>query len=87
MLIAPPVLLLALGFPLKEAAKAGWGGYFVGESPVWSPDGTQLLLNESKDDTRTDVVLVDLSSGRRMTKSRRGLPVFGWAPLAGRSGK
>ena len=73
------------GTGLKEAAKAGWGGYFILGSPVWSPDASQLLLNESKDDTRTDVVLVDLASGRRTTKSRRGLPVFGWASAASES--
>jgi hypothetical protein len=63
----------------REVAKAGWGGEFIYGSPVWSPDGRQLLLNVNKDETRVDVVLVDLTSRRKTTKSRRGLPVYGWA--------
>jgi dipeptidyl aminopeptidase/acylaminoacyl peptidase len=70
------------GTGLKEVAKAGEDREFISGTPVWSPDGTQLLLNESKDDRELlDVVLIDLASGRRTTKSRSGLPVFGWASI------
>ncbi|HET9261879.1 MAG TPA: hypothetical protein VFO14_02440 [Vicinamibacterales bacterium] len=58
---------------LRRSRSFGWG------SPVWSPDGKQLLLNVSKDGTPLlDVVLLDLASGRTTTKSTSGLPVFAW---------
>lgn len=49
---------------------------------VWSPDGKKLLLNRLDDfDTGSvDVLLLDLETGRMDTKSKNGLPVFGWAP-------
>jgi Tol biopolymer transport system component len=56
------------------ARSFGWG------SPVWSPDGKQLLLNITKNDgPALEVVLLDLASGRTTTKSKSGLAVFGWA--------
>jgi Tol biopolymer transport system component len=49
-------------------------------SPVWSPDSTQLLLNVTKNGgPLLDVVLVDLATGKTVTRSKSGLPVFGWA--------
>jgi Tol biopolymer transport system component len=64
----------------REVAKAEKDREFISGSPVWSPDGTQLLLNENKDERELlDVVLIDLASGRKTTKSRSGWPVFGWA--------
>src|SRR5437667_2656070 len=46
---------------------------------VWSPDGTQLLLNEVKGEgPKVDVMLLDLASGKVTRKSKDGLPVFGW---------
>ncbi len=63
-------------------AKDSWfsSRTFGGTAPVWSPDGKQLLLNVVKNDGPSiDVVLVDLLSGRTITKSRSGLLVFGWA--------
>jgi Tol biopolymer transport system component len=52
----------------------GWG------TPVWSPDGTQLLLDEMKGDgDYGDTVLIDVESGRSTRKATNSLPVFGWA--------
>jgi len=52
----------------------GWG------SPVWSPDGTQMLLDEMKGDgNQSDVVLLAVASGHVTTKARNALPIFGWA--------
>jgi len=52
----------------------GWG------SPVWSPDGTQMLLGEMKGDgNQSDIVLLDVASGHVTRKARNALPVFGWA--------
>jgi Tol biopolymer transport system component len=60
----------------------GWftARHFGGGSPVWSPDGAQLLLNVVKDDGPAgEVLLLDLPSGRITTKLRDGFSVFGWA--------
>jgi WD40 repeat protein len=69
-----------------KVAKHGGGSFFIhrefGWGLVWSPDGKKLLLNEMKGDLRyinIDVVLLDLETGRSTTKSKNGLPVFGWA--------
>ena len=49
---------------------------------VWSPDGSQLLLNESKGDgPNLDVMRLDLATGRSERMSKNGLAVFGWATL------
>ncbi len=53
-----------------------------GYAVVWSPDGKKLLLNEMKGDFRyinTDIVLLDLETGRSTTKAKNGLAAFGWA--------
>jgi WD40 repeat protein len=62
---------------LTGARNFGWGG------PVWSPDGTRLLLNVTKDGgPLLDVVLLDLRTGQSTTQARSALPVFGWAPFS-----
>jgi Tol biopolymer transport system component len=49
---------------------------------AWSPDGTQLLLNEIRGDgPNLDVMLVDLATGSSTKKCEDCLPVFGWASL------
>jgi len=66
--------------------KHGWFTYkeFSWGSPVWSPDGKQLLLNVMKNGgPMLDVILLDLQTGRVVTKSKSGLPVFGWIPYRG----
>lgn len=46
---------------------------------VWAPNSKQLLLNEMKGDgPSTDVMLLDLATGKTKRKIRNGLPVFGW---------
>lgn len=57
------------------------GGYrMIFYGPVWSPDGSRILLNEMKGEgPNIDVVLVDLASKKATRKSRNGLAVFGWA--------
>jgi hypothetical protein len=53
-------------------------------APVWSPDSTQLLLNQLADwnTWRMDVHLLDLSEGKLTPVSKNGVPVSGWATLA-----
>ncbi len=56
-----------------------------GYGVVWSPDGKKLLLNEMKGDFRyinTDIVLLDLQTGRSTTKATNDLAAFGWAARA-----
>jgi len=63
--------------------KDGWFTHkeFSWGSPVWSPDSKQLLLNVMKNGgPMLDVILLDLQTGRVVTKSKSGLPVFGWIP-------
>jgi Tol biopolymer transport system component len=68
------------GTGFRTVMKAGSGKEFVVGAPVWSPDSKQLLLNVSKNDRALlDVVLLDLGTGRAVTQSRTGLPVYGWA--------
>lgn len=46
---------------------------------VWSPDGSQLLLNEMKGERgNVNVVLLNLTSGQVTRKSENGLIVLGW---------
>jgi Tol biopolymer transport system component len=55
-----------------------WGG------PVWSPNSRQLLLNVRKNGERPDdVILLDLQTGKTITTSKDGLPVFGWIHHSG----
>jgi hypothetical protein len=69
------------GADLKTVATAPPRGGFGGTAPVWSPDGTLLLLNVVKDGRRgIDVVLLDLVTGQMTTKSESGQLVFGWVP-------
>jgi len=61
---------------LERPRSFSWGG------PVWSPDGTQLLANVSRNGgSLIDVVSVDLATGSITTRSHRGLPVLGWSLL------
>ena len=67
----------------KKVAKEVGGRAFGHRSFAWglvfSPDGMQLLLNQIKGDgPDLDVVLLDLESGRSISKSKSSLPVFGW---------
>ena len=71
------------GSRIALSLRDGWFTHkqFDWGSPVWSPDSTQLLLNVTKNGgPLLDVVLVDLATGKTVTKSKSGLPVFGWAP-------
>jgi Tol biopolymer transport system component len=55
----------------------GYRAFFQGA--VWSPDGEKLLLNEGEGDSGgIDVTILDLASGKVITKSRNGPAVFGW---------
>ncbi len=71
------------GLKTATTVKDSWfsARSFSGTAPVWSADGRQLLLNVIKNGgPLIDVVLLDLPSGRTITKSRSGLLVFGWVP-------
>lgn len=71
------------GSTIALSLKDGWFTHkqFDWGSPVWSPDSTQLLLNVTKNGGPfLDVVLVDLATGKTVTKAKSGLPVFGWGP-------
>jgi hypothetical protein len=70
------------GTGTKVVSKLGRSRSFGWGSPIWSPDGRQLLLNVSKNGgPLLDVLLLDLASSRTTIKSRNGLPVFGWVRL------
>ena len=69
------------GATIALSLRDGWFTHkeFDWGSPVWSPDSTQLLLNVTKNGgPLLDVVLVDLATRKTVTKSKSGLPVFGW---------
>ena len=81
MLVHPDGTGGELALKLKDSwfasTRFGWG------APVWSPDSRQLLFNVVKNDgPALDVVLVDIATGRTVTKVTSGLPVFGWARRA-----
>jgi len=71
------------GTGTKTVSDVGGGRVFghrsLGWGLVWSPDGKLLLANKIKGDgPDLDVVLIDIESGRAITKSQNTLPVFGW---------
>lgn len=73
MVVRPDGTETKVVMKLGRSRNFGWG------SPVWSPDGKQLLVNVSKNGgPLLDVILLDIASGRTTTKSTSGLPVFGW---------
>jgi Tol biopolymer transport system component len=70
---------------IAMALKDGWFTHkeFDWGGPVWSPDSKQLLLNVRKNGERPDdVILLDLATGQTTTKSKNGLPIFGWVAQA-----
>jgi len=52
---------------------------------VWSPDGNKLLLNEAHGilESHTDVMMLDLATGKVTSESKNGPAVFGWARNSG----
>jgi Tol biopolymer transport system component len=55
----------------------GYRTFFHGAA--WSPDGEKLLFNEGEGDSGgIDVTILDLASGKVITKSKNGPAVFGW---------
>jgi Tol biopolymer transport system component len=52
---------------------------FVWGAPVWSPDSKQVLLTLMRDETRSDLMLLDMDTGRSTTRLERGYPAYGWA--------
>ena len=55
---------------------------------VWSPDGTQLLLNELRaDGPFLDAMLLDLTIGRTVKMRRNSLPVRAWTASMERVGR
>jgi hypothetical protein len=75
------------GLKTATTVKDSWfsARSFAGTAPVWSADWRQLLLNVIKNDgPLIDVVLLDLPSGRTITKSRSGLVAFGLGPVPSR---
>jgi Tol biopolymer transport system component len=50
-------------------------------TPVWSPDGRELLLNEENNNQQIKVVMVDIQSGTETTKSKNGLAILDWLPV------
>lgn len=66
---------------VRDAGKDLWAYRLLDFGAVWSPDGAQLLLNEIiGEGPHSDVMLVDLGTGRTVMKSRNGPGVFAWAP-------
>lgn len=67
----------------KVVDLSGKGLTSFGFAPVWSPDETELMLNQYKGanlDSR-DVVLLDLATGKTTTKLHNGDAIFGWARM------
>jgi hypothetical protein len=65
---------------IKSVRNHLFGHRFFALRPIWSPDSAKLLLNEYKADGDTlDVVLLEISSGKTITKSKNGNPILGWA--------
>jgi Tol biopolymer transport system component len=61
---------------------------FVWDGPVWSPDSQQLLFTTNHQPLfgtsyYVDVMLLDLVSGRTMTKLQKAYPIYGWVSRAG----
>jgi hypothetical protein len=54
-------------------------GTFEWSAPVWSPDSTRVLMTVLRDETRCDLMLLDLATGRSTTRLERGYPAYGWA--------
>ena len=54
-------------------------GSFDWQGPVWSPDSKRLVVTILRDETRLDIMLIDLASGRAMTRLKK-VPVtpYGW---------
>jgi len=54
-------------------------GSFIERGPVWSPDSKQLLVTIFREETRLDIMLIDLAS-RRATTRLKNVPVtpYGW---------
>ena len=76
-------MMRANGSGLKTVKRLKQGffsyGSFVGRGPVWSPDSKQLMVTIRRHETRLDIMLVDLASGRAMTRLTK-VPAFpfGW---------
>jgi WD40-like Beta Propeller Repeat len=77
------LMMHANGSGLKAVKRLKQGffsyGSFVGRGPVWSPDSKQLVVTIRRHETRLDIMLIDPSSGRAMTRLKK-VPVtpYGW---------
>jgi Tol biopolymer transport system component len=77
------LMMHANGSGLKAVRRLRQGffsyGSFIGRGPVWSPDSKQLMVTVMRDETRLDIMLIDLASGRAMTRLKK-VPVtpYGW---------
>ena len=76
------LMMHANGSGLKPVSRLRQGffsyGSFAG-APVWSPDSKQLVVTVFRHETRLDIVLIDLASGRAITKLKKvGVTPYGW---------
>jgi hypothetical protein len=77
------LMMHANGSGLKAVKRLRQGffsyGSFVERGPVWSPDSKQLVVTIYRHETQTDIMLIDLASGRAMTRLKKVLVVpYGW---------
>lgn len=66
---------------LDAFSRRGWGNWDLPIGAVWSPDGKTLWLNEREDTGHTEVVSVDLATGKLKKMSKDTPYVFGWVLL------
>jgi hypothetical protein len=63
---------------LDAFGRRGWGNWDLPIGAVWSPDGKTLWLSEREDTGHTEVVSVDLATGKVKKMSKDTPYVFSW---------
>lgn len=64
----------------KGPGRGFFGHWIIPYGAEWSPDGAKLLFNETEvDGSRSQVTVLDLSSGKLTELSRNSRLVLGWA--------
>jgi dipeptidyl aminopeptidase/acylaminoacyl peptidase len=60
--------------------KSGWGDWALPWGVVWSPDEKTLILSEEEFSGRTNVVSMDLATGKVKKMPRHTPSIFAWVP-------
>jgi dipeptidyl aminopeptidase/acylaminoacyl peptidase len=59
---------------------SGWGDWALPWGVVWSPDEKTLILSEEEFSGRTDVVSMDLATGKLKKMPKHTPSIFAWVP-------